>query len=210
MRIIIMMTRMKKVKFIMLIMLFCGSVFAADMQTPPGVSKTDKSKTVSGGDLNHVINPRDVLEISVWRHEDLNTVQEVSPSGEINMPLLGEIKVQDMTVHELKKHLEELYTDGYIKNPYVTVIVQAKTFFVMGEVKRPGNYTLLGKINILSAITMAGGFTDFSDEGKVKIIRGTDKETVVVNVGRLIKHNEDADKYMIGPGDVINVPQSFW
>ncbi|MDD5644137.1 MAG: polysaccharide export protein [bacterium] len=201
---------MKKLKFIIMALLFCGSSFAADMQVPPGVAKTDKSKTVSGGDLNHIIKPRDVLEISVWRHENLNTVQEVSPSGEINMPLLGEIKVRDMTVYELKKHIEKLYADGYIKNPYVTVIVQAKTFFVMGEIKRPGNYTLLGKINILSAITMAGGFTDFADKGKVKIIRGTDRETLVVNVARLIKHDEDADKYMIGPGDVINVPQSFW
>ncbi len=159
---------------------------------------------------DYVIQPQDSLEIKVWRNPDLDTVIEVAPEGNITLPLLGKVQVQGLTPRQLEALLTRLWGKDYLKNPYVRVYLSEKQFFVLGEVKKPGSYKLLGNITVLKSISTAGGFTDYAAQGSIYILRkskaGTEK--LEVNIPRIKKGK--AEDIEIRPGDVVNVPQSFF
>lgn len=69
------------------------------------------------------LGPGDVLQISVWGHEDLSQVVTIRPDGMIGFPLVGEVKAADLTPEELQKKLAEALAE-YVRNPQVIVTVK--------------------------------------------------------------------------------------
>lgn len=86
------------------------------------------------------------------------------------------------------------------------------TFFILGEVKKPGAYPLEKEMNILEGITTAGGFTDRASPGKTKVIRPTPKgqETIQVDMNEIIKKGRREKAIPLRDGDVVIVPESFF
>ncbi|HOO77184.1 MAG TPA: polysaccharide biosynthesis/export family protein [bacterium] len=159
---------------------------------------------------DYVIQPQDILGITVWRNQDLDTEVEVDQEGMITLPLLGKVQAGGLTPQKLEETLTRLWGENYIKNPYVRVRLQKKQFFVLGEVKEPGSFELVGNMTVLKAISMAGGFTDYAKEGSIRILR-TDTgspERIEVDIPRI--QSGDVEDIEIRPGDVITVPQSFF
>jgi len=159
----------------------------------------------------YVIQPRDVISISVWRHEDLTQAVEVNNEGMISFPLLKEVKAAGLTAEELEDVLTTALAKDYLKDPHVTVHVRKKPVYVTGQVKRPGPVELQGPLTVSEAIVLAGGFTDFAARGKVRIIRSeaSSKKIIRVNVKRVMAGKREKD-VQLQPGDVIEVPQSFF
>lgn len=174
----------------------------------PFVSYAQQS---TASDSGYLIKAKDVLNIKFYKHTDMNQEEtEVSPFGTIPMPLIGEVKVEGLTVSQTEKKLIDLYSKGYLKNPYITVTVVSRRYYVLGEVKAPGSYPMLGNVTVLTAITQAGGFTDYAAKNKVSVIRtkGNNKETIRVNVDKIIKEGDTSSDVILQPGDIVNVPQS--
>ena len=159
---------------------------------------------------DYVIQPQDIMGITVWRNPDLDTEIEVDQDGYVPLPLLGKVKAAGLTLRQMEDELTRLWGGDFIKDPYVRVSLKKKQFFVLGEVKTPGSYEMVGNMTVLKAISMAGGFTDYAAEGSIYILRTkkSEPEKIEVDFSKIQKgRSEDIE---IRPGDVVTVPQSFF
>jgi len=91
-------------------------------------------------------------------------------------------------------------------------IAQAYSYFVFGEVKKPGAYTLDKDTNILEGITVAGGFTDKAAPGRTRVIRATPQgqKVIEVDMNDILRRGREAKAVMLQESDVVVVPESFF
>ena len=119
------------------------------------------------------IGPEDILKVTVYGHEDLTQTVVVQSDGTFVFPLIGRIKGGDLSPKELERKITVLLSQGFIRNPQVTVLVQeyrSKTIFVVGEIMRPGTYPLSGSRTLVEALAKAGP-TTANAGGEVVIVR---------------------------------------
>ncbi|MEE2785414.1 MAG: polysaccharide biosynthesis/export family protein [Pseudomonadota bacterium] len=159
---------------------------------------------------DYLIAAEDVLDISVWREPDLQKQVIVRPDGGISMPLIGNVKAAGRTTAELETLLVTKLST-YIPDAVVTVsVVQLRglRIYVTGQVRRPGQFEVGRYIDVLQAITLAGGFTAFANKNKVQIIRREDgRETVLkFNYKQVEKGRNLAQNIRLQTDDVVLVP----
>lgn len=143
------------------------------------LSASETKSTLANVDGTYVIGPGDVLSISVWKEEGMQLEVLVRPDGGITYPLAGEIQAGGLTTKTLSNELVKKLK-RYIPNPNVTVSVLqsvSNKIYVIGKVNRPGEFTATGYMDVLQALTMAGGLTPYADSDEIKIIRRTDSGT---------------------------------
>jgi polysaccharide export outer membrane protein len=118
--------------------------------------------------VEYEVGSKDVLTIVVWGLPELSGKFEVDAEGTVQLPLVGRVKVGDLTVREIEDELKKRLLDGYVKNPQVTATVESyrsQQVFVQGEVRQPGSYPLSGATTLLEVLTRAGSVTpDAGDE----------------------------------------------
>ena len=122
------------------------------------------------------ISPEDVLEISVWREPDLQRQVTVRPDGGVSFPLVGDIQAAGKTPTELEETITENLAK-FIPEAVVTVSViqvQGLRVYVMGKVNRPGQFLVGRYVDVLQALTLAGGLTPFADRRNITVIRRRD------------------------------------
>ncbi len=158
----------------------------------------------------YMVQAGDELEVSVWKEADLQRDVLVQPDGSFSFPLIGEVDAGGRTIasirDEIKGRLEK-----YIPDLVVTVLiknVQGNRIYVIGEVKNPGAYVMNPNVNVIQALSLAGGITAFADQNGIRIIRNQDgKEVAIpfsysdVSKGRDLKQN-----IVLQAGDVVSVP----
>jgi len=149
----------------------------AKPQSPQPPNPTGASETsVAAVDPNkYLIGAEDVLFIKVWREPDYSLAAFVRPDGKITMPLVGEVQAGGLTPIQLTKSITESLTK-LINNPDVTVFVtevRSKKYYIDGEVNRPGSFPLITPTTVLEALSNAGGFKEFANPAKIKILRGS-------------------------------------
>lgn len=149
------------------------------------------------------IGPGDMLSITVFGEEDMSLKEvRVGTNGTISFALLGELKVNALTVRELEADLIRRLKQGYLKKPVITVsVLEYRLFYVNGEVKSPGGYNFVDGLTVQKAVALAGGFTERASKSKINLERETAPGHVQQNVGL----NES-----VSPGDVITVGESFF
>ncbi len=129
----------------------------------------------------YLIGPGDVLDISVWKVEDMTKLVTVLPDGKIYFPLIGEVMAGGKTVIQIKKELEEKIAQ-YVSDPVLSVGVQqvnSMMIYVIGRVNNPGRFVLNTNVNVLQALAMAGGLNPFAKRNKVKIFREEGDKTKI-------------------------------
>ena len=122
----------------------------------------------------YLIGPEDILFIKVWRENDFTLPVAVRPDGKITMPLIGEVAAAERTPMQLTSALTELL-GKYMNSPDVAVFVtdvRSKKYYIIGEVNRGGSFRLVTPTTVLEALGNAGGFRDFANTKKIKILRG--------------------------------------
>jgi polysaccharide export outer membrane protein len=122
---------------------------------------------------DYLLGPEDLVEITVWGHEDLKRLVPLSLDGTITFPMIGEMKAAGKTTQQLEKALSEKLGEGYLKNPQITVTVKefrSQKVYIMGEVKNQGTYPVTKDNNLLFVLSQAGGFTKDAGE-EVVVIR---------------------------------------
>jgi len=142
-------------------------------------------------------------------------VQQVSGTytidgdGYVNLPHIGKVRAAQATQSELQRSIEGAYVTRQIyTNPSITLSIPNMARFVNtgGEVKAPQRVPFTADLTLLGAISASGGFTDFADQGKVRLLR--EGNVTIVNVKQVRKDPEKDIR--LKPGDRIEVPQSFW
>ena len=199
-------------KGLIIVGVFCalGFFFSGSLGAVPHAGSLDKREA----DTEYRIKPTDTLIISVWNQSNLDATVMVDSGGYINYTFMGDIQVAGRTMGEVQKIITEGLNKDYIANPKVNVSLERRlpTFFVIGEVTRPGSYSFEPNLDPLRAVALAGGFTDFAS-WKVTIIRKDEsgKEIhLVVNTKKLLRANPDREKYKILPGDTVVVKRSWF
>jgi polysaccharide export outer membrane protein len=170
------------------------------LPTTPGVGQAvDPNK--------YSIGAEDVLYIQVWREPDFTRPVAVRPDGKITMPLIGEMQASGLTPVQLTKSLtDKLGT--YVNHPDVTVTVmevRSKKYYIDGLVNHPGEFPLVTPTRVLEALSKAGGFQEFANKSKVKILRGEGKQTFNFNYKDVSKGKHLEQNIFLENGDHVIV-----
>jgi len=132
--------------------------------------------------------------------------ERIGEDGDISLLYIGQVKAVGKTAAQLQKEIHDLYVGKYYTGLNVTVYGDAKYFFVDGEVRASNKYEYPGNLTVVTAISMAGGFTDFANKKNVQITHAG--KTRKVNVVKAIEDPSlDVPVY---PGDRINVKRRPW
>ncbi len=154
----------------------------------------------ASGELS--LRPGDVLRIEIWREVDLTGEYLVDEAGEVTLPLLGTRSVTGKNLRELRNELIEEYR-VHLRNPSISII-PLRRINVLGEVARPGLYSVDPTVSLAGAVALAGGATPTGDLNRVRIIRGSEVIRERVGVGETLTTLD------IHSGDQIIVDRRSW
>lgn len=164
---------------------------------------------VTAGAGAYRIGAGDMLDISVWKNPDLTRQRVVLPDGTIQMPLLGQVIVEGKTVVDLEKELEEKLA-SFVSSPVLSVSliqVNSMVVYVIGKVNHPGRFAVHKNIDVLQALSVAGGLTPFAKEKEIGVFRKVDGQTKIMNFNYdEVSEGENLDQnIMLQRDDVIVV-----
>jgi polysaccharide export outer membrane protein len=172
--------------------MFAGAVACAAIQLRPLAAAAVES--------DYVLNPGDVLQVTVWKEEGMDREVLVLPDGSVSFPLAGTLQARGKTPAQLH-------------DASVSVSVKAalgNVVDVIGQVNKPGELVVGHRITVMQALSMAGGLTPYASEGKILILRVVDgKETAIPFPFDDVKRGQSLDKdIVLNPGDVVMVPSA--
>jgi polysaccharide export outer membrane protein len=164
----------------------------------------------SAGMPDYRISAEDLLEISVWKEEDLQKEVIVRPDGGISFPLAGDLQAAGLTPQELEKSISRGLQE-FIPDAVVTVSVleiRGLRIYVTGNVTTPGQYTVGRYVDVLQAITLAGGLTPFADKNSIRVIRRDEggERVFNFNFGQVQRGVKLEQNILLQPDDVVVVP----
>ncbi len=156
------------------------------------------------------IQPGDVLTISVWKEEGLQSDVVVRPDGGISFPLVGDLRASGKSIKQLSALITERLAK-YIPDPVVNVAIKTlagNQVYVIGKVNKPGAFPITSYVDVMQALSMAGGATPFAALNDIKILRRTGgKQSAIsfrygdVEAGKKLDQN-----IMLQSGDIVVVP----
>jgi polysaccharide export outer membrane protein len=162
-----------------------------------------------------LLGPEDVLEVTVWRNQDLSRIVVVRPDGKISLPLIGDVQASGLNSSQVAAKIAARLTE-FKENPNVSVSlkeVNSYFIFVLGEVLKPGKYPLKSYATVLQGVSMAGGFTQFASKNRMQIIRtytngdGNEHQTrIPVPYNEMVSGKGKIENFTLKSGDTIVVP----
>jgi polysaccharide export outer membrane protein len=161
--------------------------------------------------VGYTVKPGDVLEISVWKEPDLQRPQVlVRPDGAFSFPLVGEVDARGKTIAELNKTVSDRLTK-YISDAVVTISLQeirGNKIYVIGQVNRPGEFIVNPSVNIMQALSMAGGMTAFAATNEIVVLRGQGKaqQAMAFRYADVVRGRSLDTNIELQSGDIVVVP----
>jgi polysaccharide export outer membrane protein len=159
---------------------------------------------------NYVLQPGDLLTVSVWKETDLSTDLIVRPDGGISMPLVGEVEAAGHTVEQVRSTIDQRLRK-YIPDPTVAVIVKqaaGNQIFVLGKVNKPGSYPINRPVDVMQALSLAGGTTPFAALNDIRVLRrdGAQQITLRFRYGDVERGRDLEQNVVLRSGDTVVVP----
>jgi polysaccharide export outer membrane protein len=156
------------------------------------------------------IAPPDVLEITVRPEPLIEREVAVRPDGRISFDLIGDVDARGRTIPELRTEIAARLKE-YIVQPDVTVQLKtsaSRTYFIFGEVARPGAYPIIGDVTAVHALGVAGGATRMASLDSSRLVRpSTEGElTYPIYFEAITESGYGQTNYLLQPGDVVYVP----
>jgi polysaccharide biosynthesis/export protein len=156
------------------------------------------------------IQPGDVLQISVWREQELQQDVLVRPDGGVNFPLAGELQAAEGTIEALRSAIHERL-GKFIPDPVVTVAVKGtlgSRIYIVGKVNRPGDFALGRPTDVMQALALAGGATPFADVNDIRILRreGDQQVSLSFKYDEVAKGRRLDQNVLLKSGDTVVVP----
>lgn len=157
---------------------------------------------IAGPSEGYLLEPGNRVRIVVFNENNLSGDFSIDPAGNISLPLVGNIPSSGITAKTLAARIEQtLKKDSYLRDPKVSVEVQTfRPFYVLGEVRQPGEFPYSTGMTVLTAIARAGGYDYRAKEGEVLLIRTIDGQQ---------REFRALERTPILPGDIIKVVQRY-
>jgi polysaccharide export outer membrane protein len=156
----------------------------------------------------YLIGAEDVLKIVIWNNAPMSGEFPVRPDGAISIPLLGDVIVANKTPQQVEEDISHRLVDGQlIRDPHVSVgltAVHSKKYYIQGEVMKPGAYDLVVPTTVMEGLVNAGGFRDFANTRKIRILRGS--QEFKFNYKQVSHGKSREQNIYLEPGDQIIVP----
>jgi polysaccharide biosynthesis/export protein len=191
----------------------CGASAARAQEAAPRASeaapRAAEAVITTADDGDYKIGPEDILDISVWKNEELSRTVPVRPDGKVSLPLVNDIQAAGLTPSRLRQELTRRLSE-YVPSPEVAVIVRevhSAKVSVVGAVRSPGRYEMRSPATVLELIALAQGFTDFASRDRIVVLRqsGGKQGRITFNYGKLTNGTEQ-DNFFVQAGDIIVVP----
>lgn len=163
---------------------------------------------------DYLLGAGDLIQITVFESDNLNTTVRVSSRGFITLPLLGQFQVKGLTAREAEINIEGLYRAKYIKDPHVSVFVKehlSQRVTLVGQFKQPGTYDYPSKQSLLDVMALAGGLTDKAGHTihvRRKVSSPDEPNVLIIDLDRLIKEGRTDLNIDINGGDIIFAPMA--
>jgi polysaccharide biosynthesis/export protein len=162
----------------------------------------------------YAISEDDILKISVWQNPDLDQEVIVRPDGMISFPLIGDVLAKGMTVTELDHEITSRLSE-FVRAPEVSISLKkigGSKVIVLGEILRPGVYSVTGSKTVLEAIGQAGGFSRDAVPSSIVLIRGgfSQPQAQRLNLSKALSGREVLQQNIaLQAEDIIFVPKKF-
>jgi polysaccharide biosynthesis/export protein len=161
-----------------------------------------------------VLRPGDPVDLKISgvpteEQTQVNNIYTVDADGMVNMPYINKVHAAGLTPGQLASAIEGNYRSSRIfTNPTITIMMQPQSRFVTvgGAVKAPTRVPYTEDMTLLTAINASGGFNDFADQKRVRLLRGSEAKVYDV---RQFRRDPSLDP-RLQPGDRVEVPQSFF
>ncbi len=172
----------------------------------PALGQEETITSASG----YGVQAGDVLEISVWKEEGLQQEVLVTPDGRLSFPLVGNISAEGHTVQELSRLIKDKIVE-YIPDPVVTVSLKqnlGNRIYVIGKVNRPGEFQINRYVDVMQALSMAGGMTAFANRDDIRILRreGIGQRSISFDYDEVEEGKNLEQNIVLKAGDVVVVP----
>jgi polysaccharide export outer membrane protein len=161
------------------------------------------------------LGPEDVIEVNVWRNQDLSRIVVVRPDGMISLPLIGDVQASGLTAAQLSDRIAKRLNE-FKENPTVSVSVkEVNSYFVyvVGEVGKPGKYPLKSYTSVLQAVSLAGGFNPYASKNSMVVLRTVKTPSgeehrirIPVRFDDLVAGKDGIGNFTLRSGDTIVVP----
>jgi polysaccharide biosynthesis/export protein len=181
-------------------LLFLGSsaTFAADLGPNPATSD------------GYLLRAGDSLVVSVWKETELQAEVLIRPDGGISFPLAGDMQAAGHTVAEVSAAVQAKVR-VFIPDAVVTVAVKTamgNQIFVIGKVNKPGNFLLSGPMDVMQALSLAGGVTPFASANSIRVLRRSgDHLTSLPFKYRQVSNGHKLEQnILLQSGDTVVVP----
>lgn len=169
-----------------------GFSISASAQTPPAAASADR----------YVLGPNDRIRLKVYGEPDITGEYEINSGGQVSIPLAGHIKAAGATTPQLERLIASALAKGIVRDPRVNVeIAQYRPYYILGEVKKSGEYPYRLGLTVMDAVASAGGFTYRANENKVFLRRS--------GAGAEETYPLDAP-VPVYPGDNIRIPERYF
>ena len=193
------------------LLIFVAPLYAQETASTKGaLVQTPAPSKAATEDPNYVIGAQDVLDVSVWKEPDFTRTVPVRPDGKISLPLLNDVQASGLTPSQLAAEVTKSLTK-FVTSPQVTVIVtqiNSQRVYLLGEVARPGAYTMLPEMTILQALSNAGGFSQYANSKKIYVLRDENgkQQKLFFNYKDVISGKRNEQNIKLKAGDTIVVP----
>ena len=162
-----------------------------------------------------LLGPEDVVEVNVWRNQDLSRTAVVRPDGMISLPLIGDVQASGYTAAQVGEKISKRLGE-FKENPSVSVSVKeinSYVIYVVGEVVHPGKFPLKSYSTVLQGVSLAGGFTLYASKNKMAVVRsvragnGEERQLrIPVRYDDLVMGKGEVGNFRLLSGDTIVVP----
>src|SRR6218665_317655 len=139
---------------------------------PPTLLAQDQKASAASPSGTYILGPTDRVRLKVYGEADITGEYEVDSNGFVSIPLAGHVKAAGLTTRQLEKGISSALSKGIVRDPRVNVeIALYRPFYILGEVKKSGEYPYRVGLTVMDAVATAGGFTYRANESKVYLRR---------------------------------------
>lgn len=178
-----------------------GQPAAPATAAAPAAAAKEATDASVPSEEDYRLGAEDKVKVNVYGEADLSGEFVVDSSGVLSAPFIGQIPAKGLTVREFEAAYAKKLRDAEIlKDPKVSAEVTSfRPIYVLGEVKKPGQYAYVSGMTVQKAVALAEGYTYRASEGSVEVTRGGKKFRMDVT-----------PQTKVLPGDEIRIPERFF
>lgn len=172
-------------------------------QSAPISDDPDRGNTIANRVVGEYrLGAADQLRVTVFGEPELSGEYILGGGGTVSLPLIGDVSALNLTVREFQDSVTEQYAAGYLRAPRINVeVMNYRPFYILGEVRTPGEYPYTNGLTVLNAVATAGGFTYRANDDVIMIRGADDSQEYRVELEATTR---------IMPGDTIRVVERFF